>query len=454
MKTLDEFFDESGENIRAVAEEEKKELYGYELPVDWNVVELGKIFREVNKRDRKIRIEDDKDYKLILTRLYAKGVELKEIKSGKEIKADYMYIVKEGDFIFSKINIKKGAFGFIPPELSGAVVSSEHPILKINESSALRDYIFYYLSQPRLWDEFRRQSKGFADKSRTKVPEFLSVKIPLPPLEEQKKIVYVLKTIQRAIEQQDKIIETTKELKKSLMHRLFTKGLDASQPTKQTEIGEVPEHWELIKFNKIITDSKYGLSIRGNKEKKGYPMIRMNNLIDGGLYLDDLQYVEIDTDTFKKFKLEKGDILFNRTNSIDLVGKTTVFDVDGDYVYASYLIRLKLNTSQAFPYFVNYYLNWDITQVRLKSIASKGVSQANISATRLKEFLMVLPPLEEQKQIAQILQTVDRKIEIAKKKKEALQNFFKTMLHKLMTAQIRVEELEVSPEKLGTLSMT
>jgi len=252
MKTLNEFFSEEIEHIKGGIEKyNEKELYGYKLPEDWDIVELGEIFQEVSKKERKIKIEGDKEYMLILTKLYAKGVELKEIKRGEEIKAKEMYVVKKGDFIFSKIRAKQGAFGFISKELEGAVVSSEHPILGLDRTIANELFVFYYLSQPIVWEEFRKYSKGFGDKTRTKVPEFLSVKIALPPLEEQKKIAYVLRTIQRAIEHQDKIIEITRGLKKSLMHRLFTKGLDVNQPTKQTDIGEVPEHWELKQIKNI-----------------------------------------------------------------------------------------------------------------------------------------------------------------------------------------------------------
>lgn len=420
----------------------EKELYGYKLPKEWKIVTLGEIFRVINTNTRKIRIEPDKEYKLIVTRLYAKGVELKEIKKGSQIKAKYMYVVKEGDFIFSKINIKKGALGFIPPELDGAVVTTEHPILRLDEKKANKKFVFYYLSQPFIWNEFKRRSKGFADKSRTKINEFLEVKIALPPLEEQHKIVYVLDTIKHAIEVQDRLLDTLNELKRALMNRLFTKGLDLNQPTKQTEIGEIPAHWKVLSLGDILVKIQYGLSMKGHKDSNGYPMLRMNNIVDGRIILNDLQYVKIDYKTLIKFKLEKGDLLFNRTNSPDLVGKTAIFDIDGTYVFASYLIRLRVNSRMANPYFINYYLNWDKTQIRIKKLASRGVSQANVSATKLKTLKIALPPLDEQEQIVNILRTIDERISIIKKKRSALQELFDVMLHKLMTGQIRVTNLD------------
>jgi len=101
------------------------------------------------------------------------------------------------------------------------------------------------------------------------------------------------------------------------------------------------------------------------------------------------------------------------------------------------------------PWFLNYYFNWDETQRRLKLLASRGVSQSNISATKLKGFVIPLPPLPEQHQIAHILTTVDNKIEAEQQRKSALQTLFQTMLHLLMTGRVRVKDLEVNEDAPG-----
>ena len=268
-------------------------------------------------------------------------------------------------------------------------------------------------------------------------------KLPLPPLSEQRKIVRVLDKIQQAIELQDRIIEQAKNLKKSLMQKLFTEGL-YDEEQKETEIGLIPKSWVVVRLgdDEILKETQYGLSVRGKKEGK-YPILRMNNLVNGLISINDLQFVDLDEKTFRKFKLEKGEILFNRTNSFELVGKTSIFHLGGDFVFASYLIRLRLNSEIIDPFFFNFYFNWDMTQLRLKGLASRGVSQANISATKLKSFLIPLPPLEEQKQIAHILSVVDEKIEVEQKRKQVLKELFKTMLHRLMSGEIRLKEGEI-----------
>ena len=269
--------------------------------------------------------------------------------------------------------------------------------------------------------------------------------IPLPPLPIQQKIVKILDTIQEAIDIQEKIIEKAKELKKSLMAELFKYGgpsFRKGRKLKKTEIGEIPEDWEVVRLGEVAREIIYGISKKGEKEGK-YPILRMNNLEDGKINCKDLQFVSLESSEFEKFKLEKGDILFNRTNSLDLVGKTALFTLDGDFVFASYLLRIRTIKDQLLPEYLNYYFNFEKTQQDLKSLASRGASQVNISASKLSSFPIPLPPLSEQQEIAEILQTIDQKIEIEKRKKELYEELFKTMLNKIMNQEIDVEKIEV-----------
>ena len=260
--------------------------------------------------------------------------------------------------------------------------------------------------------------------------------LPLPPLPEQKKIAHVLSTVQRAIEAQERIIQTTTELKKALMNKLFTEGL-RNEPQKQTEVGPVPESWEVVPLGNLLSITQYGMSVKANSEGS-YPILRMTNQVNGRIVASNLKYVEIDNPNFKKFKVERGDILFNRTNSLELVGRTAIHDIDGDYVFASYLIRLRTDESKLDPFFLNLDLNRDETQVRLKSIATRAVSQSNISATRLKGFPVPLPKLTDQAEVVECASAFDAKINLNQTKLVAFQDLFRTLLHELMTAKLRV----------------
>jgi type I restriction enzyme S subunit len=264
--------------------------------------------------------------------------------------------------------------------------------------------------------------------------------IPQPELSEQRKIAHVLTTIQIAIEQQDKIIRTTTELKKALMQKLFTEGT-RGEPQKETEIGLVPESWDVVELGECLLQTQYGLSAKGN-EKGNVPILRMTNQKEGYISGDNLQYVNISEKELNKFKVNMYDVIFNRTNSYELVGRTAIFQLSDDYVFASYLIRLITNSEKLYPEFLNFYFNSDETQNRLKSIATRGVSQSNISATRLRGFVIPLPSSTEQIEIISTIKTFNQKIEFQNKKKQTLIALFKTLLHELMTGQRRVHELE------------
>ena len=241
--------------------------------------------------------------------------------------------------------------------------------------------------------------------SRSKLAE---LQIAVPPLYEQKKIANVLSTVQRAIEAQERIIQTTTELKKALMYKLFTEGT-RGETQKQTEIGPVPESWEVAPLGDSLSVAQYGLSVKGNPEGN-YPILRMTNQANGRIVANDLQFVRIGEADFKKFKVESGDILFNRTNSLELVGRTAVHDIKGDFVFASYLIRLRTKEEKLNPFFLNIHFNRDETQAHLKSIATRAVSQSNISATRLKGFAVPLPYLEEQAEIVTQAEALEAKL--------------------------------------------
>lgn len=221
------------------------------------------------------------------------------------------------------------------------------------------------------------------------------------------------------------------------MQELFTKGIGHNE-FKETKFGVMPSIWRVVKLGDIVSKVQYGLSKTGNPEGK-YPIIRMNNLSDGCIDISSLQYVELDEFEYKKYHLEKGDILFNRTNSSDLVGKTSLYNLDGGFVFASYIIRIVCKTEHVLPDYVNSYLNWGRSQDRLKGLATKGVSQSNINAKALKNFDVHLPPVSEQLQISEILSGVENRLCSERMHRDSLEMLKKGLMQDLLTGKVRVK---------------
>jgi type I restriction enzyme S subunit len=414
------------------------------LPEEWRVVRLGEIARYINGYAFK-----PSDWSM-------SGRPIIRIQNltGTSTKVNYFegsidkrYLVNPGDIL---ISWSASLDVFI---WSGEQAWLNQHIFKVTDISPQCNKFFLFFVVKHIIGNIRSRTHGSTMKHITR-KEFLRIPIPLPPLSEQRAIAHVLRAVQEAREATERVIAALRDLKRSLMRHLFTYGPvpvdQADQVALQdTPIGPIPAHWRVVRLGEVVTTFQYGLSVRAEREGR-YPMLRMNNLEDGRVTTSDLKYINLSSAEATRFLLRPGDLLFNRTNSRDLVGKTALFDLDGKYVFASYLIRMSVDRSNIEPRFLNFLLNYAPVQQRLKSIATRGVSQANISASKLKAFAVSLPPLDEQRQIARILQTVDRKIEAEENRKRALDDLFKTLLHHLMTAKIRVPREAVKEfESLG-----
>lgn len=349
--------------------------------------------------------------------------------------------VQASDVLFATVRPTLRRVALVPPHLHGQVASTAFCVVRANQTVADPTFLYFSLLTDNLIAQLAELERG-ANYPAVTDGNVLDQLIVAPPLPEQRAIAWVLGKIQAAVEAQENIIATLRELKQATMAKLFREGL-RGEPLKETEIGEMPQSWEVMRLGEVVTTAQYGLSVRGERIGQ-YPILRMNCLVEGRVTFDDLQFVNLDDETYQRFRLNDGDLLFNRTNSIDLVGKTGVFHGDRPTVFASYMIRLIVNHEMIDPDYLNCFLNLDSTQAALKGLATRGVSQSNISATRLREFFIPLPLLDEQREIANTADAIAKRKALAERKHAALQALFKTMLHQLMTGQIRVKDLGVS----------
>jgi type I restriction enzyme S subunit len=347
------------------------------------------------------------------------------------------YLLASGDIVFARIGATTGKSYLIsnpPPCVFASYlirVRAKEEIDPVFLSQFFRSVAYWRQVDARKNANLKKGVSGSLLKTLI---------VPVPSLAEQRKIAGVLGVVQRAMEQQERLIALTTELKKALLRQLFTQGL-RGEPQKQTEIGPVPKSWGVVALGEYLTQAQYGISAKGSESGR-YAVLRMTNQRQGRISSDNLQYVELTPDQFQKFRAERRDILFNRTNSLDLVSRTAIFDLEGDFVFASYLIRLRTDGERLRPFFLNHYFNWEETQVRLKSIATRAVSQSNISASRLRGFLVSVPKSGEQDEIVEKVDCLDQKVSVHARKHAALTALFRTVLHQLMTAQIRVNDLD------------
>lgn len=273
--------------------------------------------------------------------------------------------------------------------------------------------------------------------------ELKESRIAIAPDNEQREISQVLRLVEGGRSLQDDMLLTLDRSKRATMRELFTRGLNG-EAQKETEIGPVPESWNVTAIGDVAVNTQYGLSLRG-QPSGAYPILRMNCQEDGAVHYRNLQFVDLDAEAFQTFRLKPGDLLFNRTNSIELVGRMAIVVEDRPAVFASYLVRLAVDERRCLPQFLNYFMNWPVTQNEIKMLASRAVGQANINATKLRTVLFPLPPtLDEQREIVSVLDAIDRKIDLHRRKRAVLDELFKALLHKLMTGEVSTADLDLS----------
>ena len=267
------------------------------------------------------------------------------------------------------------------------------------------------------------------------------IMIPLPPLEEQKKIADILSTVDKKIAFVEENINVTEELKKGLMQKLLTEGIGHTE-FKDSELGRIPESWEVVTLNNIIsllTDYHANGSYEKLKEnvelleEENYAvMIRTTNFENNNFENNLIYITEHAYNYLKKSKVNENDIVINK---IANAGATYIMPkISKPVSLAMNLFLLKLIDTVDNKFI---YLQIKKREENLKALAS-GTSTKTITKNDVKNFIIALAPIEEQKQIAEILSTVDNKLENLKEKKLFFQELKKGLMQKLLTGEVRI----------------
>lgn len=225
---------------------------------------------------------------------------------------------------------------------------------------------------------------------------------PLPPLSEQQRIVERIEELfaklDEAKERLQEVAESFAVRKAAILHKAFTGEL-----TKQwrLENGVSDESWEEKTIGEICSSLKYGTSKKSSDDGE-VVVLRMGNLQNGEIDWSNLAYTSDEEDK-KKYLLKSGDVLFNRTNSPELVGKTSIYRGEMPAIYAGYLIKLDYEKNIVVGDYLNYYLNSSKAKEYYMQVKTDGVSQSNINAKKIGEFEIPLPTLSEQHEIVRLI---------------------------------------------------
>jgi len=365
----------------------------------WPRVRLGAVLTPVIRAET---VDASREYPLLGVRLEGQGPFLRETVRGTETAATKLFRVAEGDFIYSRLFAWRGAFGLVGSDLDGCYVSGEFPIFRPIEDRLDSRFLNYWF---RLSDTLSRVSEdctGSTPLTRNRFKEqfFLALEIPLPPLTEQRRIVARMEQLAAKIEEarglRRQSVEEAEIIAETEIVSLFSTGAN--------------DGWAKTTLGDYVMDCCYGTLEKTTDDDSGIPILRMGNIQSGRLNYSDLKYLHLTERERERLLLKRGDILVNRTNSAELVGKCAVFDANSKFAFASYLIRLRLDTNRADPNLIAAYINSSAGRAYMFRERKQMTGQANVNSIKLKDLPILLPPIEEQRRIVAYLDDLQARV--------------------------------------------
>lgn len=303
-------------------------------------------------------------------------------------------LLQSGDLLINSTG--KGTAGRVTyfDLLGNFVVDSHISILRANEKLHPK---FGLYSLARIgFKSLESLAQGSSGQIELSLDIIGQIEIPLPPLPIQQQIVAECEAVDNEVTTAQTAIAAARATVDSKIDQIYA-STAAMQPIDQLALAV-----------------QYGLSEKMNEARVGYKIFRMNEIIAGRMADNgSMKCADISAEEFAKYRLNRGDVLFNRTNSIEHVGKTGLFDLDGEYCFASYLVRVVPDTGKVLPLFLTLMMNSPAFQQEAKGKASKSINQANINATIMRNIKVPVPPLAEQRRIVAEVEAEQRAIATA-----------------------------------------
>lgn len=334
------------------------------------------------------------------------------------------------------------------PDHKKYILSQRTILLKAKLARANPDFLFQlFRSEPF-------QAALIANSTGTtvvgiQVSKLAKLEVAIPSVFVQRKIARILTTVDNLIETTEALIAKYQAIKQGMMHDLFTRGVDehghlrppyeeAPHLYKQSELGWIPKEWECVTLGAVVPVAQYGISVPLD-DLEGIPVLRMNNLGKGVIDATDIKQSK--HPEARRLLLKHRDVLFNRTNSIDHVGRTSIWKSElPEASFASYLVRLVPNTVRLMPEYFVYWMNRPESQTAIRQFATPGVHQVNINPTNLRKSLLAFPSsMPEQAAITKITLQHEKRIGFEQQYLSKLSKQKSGLMQDLLTGKVRVK---------------
>jgi len=422
-----------------------------ELPIGWTWQRISDKFR-VTKKPRDLDLSTFDVIPFVpMDAVPVNGCErvAYELRAPAQIASGTYF--EKGDVLLSKItpSFENGKQGFAnnAPGAFG-VASTEIIPLQGLDGAANSRFLFYYLLHPEVRAILAGKMEGSTGRQR--VPEHVvcDFPFPVPPRSEQEKIAAILLKVRRTIDVEERLIATARELKQSAMHELFTRGL-RNERQKETELGPLPDSWKVIPLGVL---GRIGNGSTPLKRNAAYwthgtiPWLTSAKVYDVTVTTAD-QFV---TDAaFRECHLPRvkpGSVLIAITGQGKTLGHAAVTAIET--CVSQHIAYVQFADEATNPHFVRLFL--ESRYDHLRAIAQGGGStKGALTCGFLKTYVIPFPQRSEQNDIASALMAIEKNVCVHERKRATLQELFKTLLHQLMTGDIRVTDLDIDVSEIA-----
>jgi restriction endonuclease S subunit len=409
---------------------------------NWNKESLSELVDAVREQSR---IEVNQTYELWSIPSFADGKP--EIIIGSEIGSSKLK-VSAGDVLISKINPRINRVWIVSESNLEQLASPEWLVARIKDNEVIdKKYLSFYLSSPEFRDWISRAASSVTGShSRAKSNEILQRDIPLPEIDEQRKIVELLEEYLACLEAALADVKQAKtkaaQFRRSLLQAAFTGNLEPGGGGSKFEL---PSGWKTQTLKDWGMQAQSGFASGShNSEGNGIIHLRPMNVSRlGKLDFDNFKSVEDNSNR----RINKGDILFNNTNSAELVGKTAIVDIEGDFAFSNHMTRLRFPADTVAHEYMAILLHSFWMSGYFNEICSNHVNQASVSIKKLEQVEVSLPNIDEQNRIAEFLNKQLSRLDISVSIADAMEvqsiELRRSILQAAFTGQLTNEVLSV-----------
>src|SRR5690554_6783785 len=330
-----------------------------------------------------------------------------------------------------------GTINRIPPKTY--ITGNSMALDNVQSNVISQNYLYYALKYRGVGDSISGSAQPQITGAGLRAIEF-----PAPPLPEQQKIAAILSSVDDVIEKTRAQIDKLKDLKTGMMQELLTKGIGSGgvphTEFKDSPVGRIPRTWKYALLESVAT-IQTGIAKNGKAQGDmiEVPYLRVANVQDGYLDLSEIKSIRVERGRLERFSLKDEDVLVNEGGDFDKLGRGAIWDNQiSPCVHQNHVFVVRTDKSCLLPKFFNYLSGSQYGKKYYLGCAKQTTNLASLNSSQLKAFPVLLPPVDEQAAICDLLDSMDKKITLSEKKKSAAEALKRALMQDLLTGKVRV----------------